>query len=355
MWQTVDGFLRQIHFQYPLWMWSWPLVSLAVAYLLYGHRLRPLTRVPDLHASDTYRHPRMKILRRLHARAVEQQLAHGLFRRWAVYAVLLWCLFVALAQPYRLGARVPPPPQYRDTVFIIDTSISMELRDYLAGNKRVDRMTILKSVLTHFIEQLKGNRIGLIVFSEHAYTLVPLTADYALLKTEVRRLQPAVLTGRTSNPGLALLYTLHRLQQTGLARQAHKPVLVLISDVDRANRNVDPRAVAAYLHEQGYRLHTIAIGASSYAARQKRVAGLLYQPANFALLQAIARRGGGRFYWANNVTSLGAAIRSIQSVERRPERAEPRHVTISLYQWPLLAGLLWIMAVQLWSGTRKRP
>jgi Ca-activated chloride channel family protein len=354
MWQSVAGFVHEIHFLHPAWLWTGPASLIVAACLLYRNHLRSLAQVPEAGAGESWRHPRLGILRQLHASRVQQQLARGLFRRWAAWAALLLCIHLALAQPYRLGQQLPAPPEHRDTVFVIDTSISMELRDYYVENERVDRMTILKSVLTHFIEQLRGNRISLIVFSEEPYTLVPLTADYALLKTQVRRLRPAVLTGRTTDVSKALLYTLQQLQGDELPGQSHKPVVVLITDVDRTDRDMDPRAVAGYLHEQGYRLHTIAVGAPSYAARERNARGLLYQPANFALMEAIARRGGGHFYWADNAGSLASAIRAIQSAERRREKAEPRFITIPLYQWPLLGGLAWILALQLWPAGRRR-
>jgi len=350
MWQSIVGFLNGIHFLHPGWLWAWLPSLLAISLLLRGNRLGALARVPEFFGAQPYRHPRLSTLRQLYGRKVQQQTARGAFRRWANYAVLLLCINVALAHPYRLGQQLPTPPEYRDTLFVIDTSISMVLRDYLVADERIDRMTILKSVLTHFIEQLKGNRIGLMVFSERAYTLAPLTADYSLLKSRVRRLRPAVLTGRTTDLSKALLYTLQQLQQTDLSNQPHKPVLVLVTDVNRTYRDVDPRAVAAYLHEQGYRLHTIGIGASSLEAAESDSRGLIYQPTNFDLLESIAESGGGRFYWADNAGSLQGAIQAIQSAERRQVRVEPRYVTIPLYQWPLLAGLVWIVVLQLWSG-----
>lgn len=354
MWQSTIEFLQAIHFQHPGWLWAWALSLLGISLLLRSQRLVSLAQLPEWTGARRYRHPRLSILRRLYGQQVATQAARTAWLRWSQYAVLLLCIHVALAQPYRLGQQLPTPPEYRDTVFVIDTSISMILRDYLVEGERTQRMTILKSVLTHFIEQLKGNRIGLIVFSEQAYTLAPLTADYTLLKSLVRRLDAAVLTGRTTDVGTGLLYTLQQLQQMEIAKDQQKPALVLITDVNRSRRDVDPRAIAAHLHTQGYRLYTVGIGASSYEAQEKDSHGLIYQPANFALLEEIAQRGGGRFFWADNVGSLQAAIAAIQSAERRQVKVEPRYVTISLYQWPLLAGLTWILVLQLWASWGRR-
>jgi len=355
MWHSLAGYVGSIHYLHPGWLWCWPLSAITAGLLLRAHRIAPLSRLPALLGTRPYRHPRLNALRQLHGGLRGQRSGYGPARQWAHYALFLLCAHLALAHPYRLGAQLPTPPEYRDTLFLIDTSISMELRDYLIAGKRVERMTILKGVLTHFIDQLRGNRIGLIAFSAQPYTLAPLSADYALLKARVRRLRPAALTGRSSDLGKALLYTLQQLQRRRAAPGAPKPALVLLTDVNRTERDVDPRAVAAYLHRQGYRLYTIGIGAASYAAGEKETAGLIYQPANFALLRAIAERGGGHFYWADSVASLQAAVHAIQSAERRPIRATPRYISRPLYQWPLLAGLVWLALLQLLPTAERRP
>ncbi len=343
-----------IHIQHPGWLWAWLPALLVLALLLLRDRLQPLSRLPALFLAAPYRHPRAAMLRQPGRTDTPAGRARLRWGSLTGHAVLLLCLFAALASPYRLGRQLPMPPEYRDTIFLIDTSISMELRDYLGEHGRVARMAILKSVLAHMVDTLEGSRIGLIVFSERPYTLAPLTTDRRLLRSTIGRLKPAVLTGRTSDLGTALLYAVQQLQQSGAWQATHKPALVLLSDVNRSHRDVDPRAVAGYLHEHGFRLHTIGIGAGSAAAAEDRPAGLIYQPANFRLLKSIAEDGGGQFHWANSAAGLQAAVAAIRSAERRTVAAEPRHVRIALYQWPLLAGLLWLMALELRAAVRRR-
>jgi Ca-activated chloride channel family protein len=210
-------------------------------------------------------------------------------------------------------------------------------------------MTMLKSVMRHLIDHLQGNRIGIVTFAEQAYTLVPLTADYNVLRTQVQRLKPATLTGRTSNLGQALLYTVHSLKQQ--ETEDNKPVLVLVSDVNRPDRRIDPRAVAEYLAGKGFRLYVIGIGGASYAAGDKQHGGLIYHPSNFALLETVAERGNGQFYWAKNTASLKAAVQSIQSAEQHTIESEPRYIPIPLYHWPLLFSIGWL---GLWSLSGNR-
>jgi len=353
MWQQLTGFFGTVEFLHPGWLWAAPLSLVAAALLLYPDRLDGLTGLPRLFESRRFRHPRVALLRALEYNSHELDRARGRPWRWLTYAIALIGLHLALAQPYRLGQQLPEPPQYRDTVFLVDTSITMVLRDYLVDGERVDRMTMLKSVLTHFINRLEGNRISVIAYSEQPYVLVPLTADYDLLKVMIRRLQPAVLTGRTSDVGRGLLYALQQLEQDHNHATSQRPVLVLVSDVDRSNRDLDPRAVAAALAERGYRVHSIGIGAPSPEAREADYRGLIYYPANFTFLSDIATSGGGRFFWADSADSLGAALQAIQAQEKRVVTAEPRYLKLPLYQWPLLATLVWLALLQLWPQRRR--
>jgi len=63
----------------------------------------------------------------------------------------------------------------------------------------------------------------------------------------------------------------------------------------------------------------------------------------------VATAAGGRFYWAKNTASLQETIRVIQQAEQREVKLEARFIQIPLYQWPVLAGLVWIVLWQLAS------
>jgi len=345
---------RELHWQAPQWWWLLPLGLLALwGYeTLAGGRLAGLSFIPFHRRDPVMRHPAAQVIAHLQSHSPRRQ-GLSMSLRYLGYGVFLALLATALAQPYRLGKRLPEPSPYREVMFILDTSVSMVLRDYMVDGKRIDRMNMLKGVMHRFADELRGNRMGVIVFSESAYTLVPLTHDYHLLTTQVDRLQPASLTGRTSRVSQALLYSDASLLD-GRDRQGRLPLLVLISDVQRPYRDVDPRVVAEHLHRQGYTLHTIAMGAASEEARERNSQGLLYQPVNFPLLQSMAERGGGRFFWARDADSLERAIVEIQKSEQHQVQAAPRYIRLGLYQWPLAAALAWLLFLQGLVAVRRR-
>ncbi|MDH5181830.1 MAG: VWA domain-containing protein [Gammaproteobacteria bacterium] len=345
MWTEIINTLYTVRFEQPAWLWLWLISALLLGLLIrYGTLALP-GYLPDLFHIKHFRHTRLDLIQEHLQQAPSRKHAVKPVLHWLQYVLLFLLLHIALAQPYKQGKQLPEPPAYRDTIFMVDTSISMLLKDYLVDGKRVDRMTMMKSVLHHFITRLEGNRIGVIAFSEQVYTLVPLTDDYELLKVMIRRLQPAVLTGRTSHPGKALLYTLQQLRQTQI--HDNKPVLVLVSDVNRPDREIDPAAVSGYLKQQGYRVHTIGIGAGSYKAGDTEYRGLIFHPASFNILKSIATEGDGKFYWADNAASLREALLAIQSGERHKIEAAPRFIQIPLYHWPLLLALFGIFLQQL--------
>ena len=351
---SLMSIVDSIYFEYPAWLWGWLVSVLLCLLILRRGMLAPLTTWPGYIASRVYRHPRQKLLRQLQHRQDEKRATVAVFPTFLGYSLLLLLFQLALAHPYVHGHQLPAPPKYRDTVLIVDTSISMVLRDYQVADQRVERMAVLKSVLSTFIDGLQGNRISLVVFSEEAYTLVPLTADYALLKSRVQRLRPAVLTGNSTNIGKALIYTLKQLQRLEAKKVTDKPVLVLLTDVDRSRRDIDPVAVADYLHKNHFRLYTIGIGTSSYKAQENTSSDLIYQPTNFSLLEDIAEKGGGKFYWADSANSLQRAIGEIQMSERRKVSPEPRYTKDSLYHWPLLAAVLLLILLQTGAGVREK-
>ena len=350
----MSDLLSTIHFASPLWLWFTPL-SLALLYLVLWRtpgQFKNITYFLQSFAHQTYRHPAIEVLRQFTHTQTASQQRHQSLQKFLGLGLCILLLHLSLAQPYRLGQKLPDPPQHRDIFFIIDTSVSMVLRDYLMNDERISRLTMLKSVMHHFIQQLQGNRIGLVIYSEQAYTLVPLTTDYALLQQQIRRVQPAVLTGRTSNPGKALLYTVQQIKQGSYSND--KPILVLITDTNRPSREIDPRVSASYVAQQGLKLHTIAIGAGSYAAEETGSNSLIYHPANFELLQQVATAGQGQFFSANSSQSLGQALQVIQQAEQRQIKTVPQYIKLNLYQWPLLTMLCWFTMLQLLSLMRWR-
>jgi len=329
--------LSDIYIKEPNWLFLIPVGTVLLFY--FRSTLNSATDWLKTLSRHQYRHPGIELLQSSqHDQTIKNR--KNLLRPF--HYILLLCLFsLSLSQPYLIGKQLPEPPEHRDIVFLVDTSISMVLKDYIVDGKRTERMTVLKNVLGHFIDRLKGNRIKIIAFSEQAYTFVPFTTDYALLNFQIQRLDPASLTGRSSDLSHGLLYALQSYKQANLSQNT-KPVFVMLTDAHRPVRKIDPRVAAELIAEHDIRVHTIAIGASSYQAEDKEDVTLVYHPTSFLLLEEIAKLGKGQFFWAKDANSLSQALISINNAEKRKVQTQPEFITKPLYYWPLLIAMIWL-------------
>jgi len=257
---------------------------------------------------------------------------------WIVTALLV----IALAEPVKTGERLPDPPRQRDIVFIVDTSVSMVLKDYIHNNERIDRMSVIRSILSDFITNLKGDRVSIVAFADSAHVLVPLSNDTDLLHAMLPRLRTGI-AGRSSSLGEAI--SLAVKQANKQARQ-HQ-ILVLLTDAALPIGSIKPAEAAMLAAESKLPLYTVVIGAESYAAEERRVTGLVYHPADIGLLQRLAETTQARSYLAGDSASLQLAINRIALQDSHLEQHEPRFHQQPLFYWPLCLAVIILSVAQL--------
>jgi len=122
--------------------------------------------------------------------------------RWhlALNGSALLLLLLALAQPQRIGDLIPENPEGREIVMLIDTSKTMSIDDFELNGQRVDRLAVLKGVVSRFVDARQGDRFGVIVFGTTAATLVPPSFDRDLVNGMIQQVQVgiAVTTRRSA-------------------------------------------------------------------------------------------------------------------------------------------------------------
>ncbi len=317
-----------------VWLWLIPAYLLLIFILpLLKNTLLIKDKSADLSKTSgnklTLYHPLVHLLSSTNIHAIKKNK-----RPHILYSIIFILLTIALAQPVKIGKRLPDPPKERDITFIVDTSVSMILRDYILNGERIDRMSLLKTVLDKFIQQLKGERMSLIVFGDTAYTLVPMTADQHLLRKMLTRVE-ATMAGRFNAIGDAVALAVKHAKQEFNNSQSNKRkrILVLLTDADQPTGKIDPAIAAQLAKEQGLPLYTIAIGASNIAADEKRQGGLIYSPVNLNLLTQIASITGANNYQAGSPDALEKAIEAINSHETNTRIIKPIYYRESLYYW----------------------
>ena len=308
---------------------AWPWMLLALPLPLLARWLLPRRRS----ASAALRVPYGERIDKIAAAGA----GHALRGRGpGLLALCAWiALCFAAARPQELGPPIAPPQVGRDLMLAVDLSGSMSEEDMTLGGNVVDRLTAAKAVLADFLDRRGGDRVGLLVFGQRAYTLTPLTLDLTSVR---QQLEDSVvgLAGRETALGDALALSVKRLQ----SQPTDQRVVVLLTDGVNTAGVLDPGKAAELAHDAKVRVHTIAFGGeggmSVFGFRLPSPGGDQIDEAG---LQRIAQATGGKFFRARDTESLAGIYAEIDRLEpiRRPGQAvRPR---IERYPWPLGAAL----------------
>lgn len=146
-------------------------------------------------------------------------------------------------------------------VLLIDTSLTMSIRDFRQGDLEVERMTVLKDTLRRFVDGRPGDRFGVIVFGSEVATLTPPTFDRAHVAAQIQRIQVGMVGGDTAL-GDALGMALKQVRTPRL-----RPAVILVSDgADNNAGTLTPAESLAVAHQAGVAIHALQFGSDPYAA-----------------------------------------------------------------------------------------
>jgi Ca-activated chloride channel family protein len=302
------------------------------------------------------------------ARVRDRGRAAGLVARVGALALLA----VALAGPAGVHPVPPPPGEGLDILLVLDTSDSMRALDAQVDGVWRTRLDLARQVVARFAREraAAGDRVGLVVFGETAFTACPLTSDGRLLAAALARVSAGMAGGATAlGDGLALAVK-RVLASDGPApvgEGAHGPapgrIVVLLTD-GRSNAGAVPPDVATALAAaRGVRVHTVGIGSTGEVAVEDEDGaagrGLHFERHDLdaATLRAIAAETGGRYFEAHGSGDLAAVYSAIDSLERVVRRRPPRMRRAPHPEpWLAAAGALVALEVLFGRGlTRRLP
>ena len=343
----------------PLWLLALPLPLLACLWII--RRSASPLQIQTIDSGDclSVRHPFTALLYRQtngYQQTTDQKQHRGLAVLYCLTAMLL--LF-ALSQPVRYGAATLAQPEPVDLTLIIDTSVSMFLKDYEIQGQAIDRMTMTQSLLDRFAARFNGRRLGIIVFGDTAYHWLKPSEDRKLVRHLLSRLQTS-MAGRQSAIGDALsaasksLAASDTTQTLDENKGGNKKVAVLITDAVRPGGQLSPQQGARLAANAGMTVYTIAIGATGQDRDRENFAQLLYEPANITLLDEIANISGGKNFHATDAAAMDQALRQIEAKHRSTTDHAASRLQQPLYIWPLALAILLLVWINLQPMLRGR-
>lgn len=229
--------------------------------------------------------------------------------RWLDVTALIALLF-ALAQPQWIGEWIPAAPEGREIMLLVDGSKSMSISDFQSEGQSVERMSVLKGMISQFVQARGRDRFGLIIFGNQAYTMVPPTFDRALVTRMLQRI-PVGIAGEDTAIGEALGLALKQLRE----QAPRRPALILFTDGDNTAGAISPREAVAVAMRMKVPIYTVEIGTDLFGHATQPDA-LPSSAEREPGLKQIAHATGGRYYQAASKDALKAVIADIGNLEK---------------------------------------
>lgn len=270
--------------------------------------------------------------------------------------VALGLIVLALARPQWGQEAGRGQVEAAQVMVVLDVSASM-----LAADMSPSRLERAKLEIRDLLQRLEGDQFGLVLFSGAAFVQCPLTVDRVMVQDFLDLAQPAVI----SRPGTALASAI-QAAMAGFDPQRESQRVILIF-TDGEDPDSDPEAAAREAREAGITIYTVGFGQAEGATvpqldQEGRPGAPMLDEAGQpvlsrpdpALLERLARAGGGRYLAAGALGQAAAALaEALADLRRDPMAMAGRPRPVERFGWPLAAAFLLLLAAE-WPSRFKQ-
>lgn len=256
---------------------------------------------------------------------------------------------LALARPQWGKIEEPVFDQSREIIVALDLSRSM-----LASDVKPSRLERSKLLIQSLLEQLAGERVGLIIFAGTAFLQCPLSSDYEIMREFLPSLDPEYLPQGGSN--------YHSMLETAL--RSFTPgsdadrFLIVLSDGEATDEEWEQ--VVDSLKSSHIRTIGLGVGTNEGSMVPDSTGGFVKDERGAVVLsrlesrtlQSLAEKTGGTYADASSWVDLASILKANIESAKRGEFQEMNHVRLAeRFQWVLLPSIL----ILLWSYYRDFP
>ena len=240
-----------------------------------------------------------------------------------LFLSLIFLIFAASGP--QIGVRLAPFDRKGiDLVFALDVSTSMNAEDV-----KPSRLEKAKFEISQMIQQLKGDRVAIIVFAGSSHMYLPLTIDYEAARLFLDQIDTKMIPTQGTALSMAL--------ETGLSAftqdDSKYKVLVLVTDgEDHEGKAIELAGQAA---KRGMIVHAVGVGTSNGSlipiidkqgirdykrdAEGKLITSLL----NEKILNNIAEAGNGTYVkFDNKPANFKKITNAIDNMEKRTLKSQ---------------------------------
>jgi len=202
-------------------------------------------------------------------------------------------LILAIANP-QIGMKGEKiKGQGLDIMLLLDVSNSM-----LAEDIQPNRISRSKFFITKFLDQLKHDRVGLVLFAGSSYLQVPLTIDFTSIKLSMPIIDPANFPSQGTNIGEAVTMAGNTL---GLTESKSKAIVII---TDGEDHDQEASAAIETARKNGIKVFAIGVGEEKGAPipvgngeyKKDENGNIVMTSFNRSVLENLASIGNGSFY-----------------------------------------------------------
>jgi len=276
------------------------------------------------------------------------------------------CFILALANP-QVGSTLE-----KGTRKGVDIMIAMDISNsMMAEDIQPNRLEASKIAISRFIDQLQGDRIGLVIFAGKSFVQLPITSDYAAAKMFVNYVSPKLMNEQGTDIAAAIdLAAVSMLPEvkdgnSDLSKisQLNSKVILVVSDGE--DHFPEAVEVAAQVRKLGITIHAIGIGdlrgvpipdgKGGNGFKKDLEGNTVITRLNEEVLKQIAEAGGGIYVYASNA-NMG--FETILNKINNMNKVDLQEVTFSRYeskyQYPLAFGVIFMLCELLWFAVKPQ-
>lgn len=263
------------------------------------------------------------------------------------YAALC-LLIIAIARPQSGTRKENILTEGINIILAVDLSGSMAALDFRRSGKIVNRLEAVKGVVQEFIAKREGDRIGLVVFGDNAYTQLPLTRDYNTIASILERLEIGA-AGKSTAIGDAIGISLKRLEDI----KSKSNIIILLTDGQSNAGELSPETATEIAVQKKVKIYTVGVGTRGDAPFliKDPLFGerYVYQRVDMDedTLKHIADKTGGLYFRAEDTEGLQNIYDTIDRLEKTEIKVEVFAEYNELYPYFLIPGFailcLWII------------
>ena len=218
--------------------------------------------------------------------------------------IALVFMVIGLADPQVGSKLVKAERKGIDIMLALDVSNSM-----LAEDIKPSRIERSKQAISKLIDELRSDRIGIILFAGKAYTQLPITTDYSAAKLFLSSISTDAVPVQGTAIGEAIDLAVKSFNETN----DHSKAIIIITDGE--NHEGDALTTAKQAAEKGIHIYTIGMGSpeggpipvlqgnNRTGYKKDRQGNTVVTKLNETMLQQIASAGQGVYVRASNASA----------------------------------------------------